>query len=616
MQLLHPWMLFGLLLVPAAVLLHVFRTPGRKQEVSFIGLWERVMERVRVDAAESRRRFDWILLLEILVVILLVLAAAHPVVWQQRPRRHVAFIIDTSASMNTIAPDGRSRWQMARDQMKSIVADLEETDLVSYFCAPAPRQAGEGLEPAVFMAELDSISPRFAPIKPRQLLEDGLLALGESAGAVFLITDNPPPKAAGDFGARLRTVVVGEAGANVGIVALSGTSNGKGGQEVFVRVKNYSDRTFWRRIAVMRGGAGLFQSAHLDEVAIKAGETFEKVYDVAVSRARPIVNVSLRMLTGTPLGADANPLDWDGLKVDDSASLVLRRLRVVAVGEEINPAYVRLFGGTVFEGTEYLEADDIRPGGPSEFLLIADGMIPSAFGRSTVIVNPPEGEAAGIIIGKLRQLEAPASPIVTRQNPLSTSVDFREVTLKSYRPLILPDGAEALLHVGSDIVAASLEHTAGRIVVLGFDPSSSRWQLRPGFVAFWANVFEDAKTRCNAGGLVGYHTGDIARIPIGGKPAMFRRMGGPGMMLSPGKDGWATVSLDDPGVFTIVAEGKTRYLAVSLLSETESDNRRRSVESDNLDLPIPVSSGRNTPLAPWICALAGMIAIAWWFLRQ
>ena len=82
MQLLHPWMLFGLLLVPAAVLLHVFRTPGRKQEVSFIGLWERVMERVRTDAAETRRRFDWILLLEILVVILLVLAATQPVVWQ------------------------------------------------------------------------------------------------------------------------------------------------------------------------------------------------------------------------------------------------------------------------------------------------------------------------------------------------------------------------------------------------------------------------------------------------------------------------------------------------------------------------------------------------------
>ena len=81
MQFLHPWMLLALALVPVAVLLHVFRAPGRRHAVSSLGLWQGVLDQARPESTERAKRLDLLLLLEILVVALLVLGLAWPVIW-------------------------------------------------------------------------------------------------------------------------------------------------------------------------------------------------------------------------------------------------------------------------------------------------------------------------------------------------------------------------------------------------------------------------------------------------------------------------------------------------------------------------------------------------------
>jgi len=608
MQLLHPWLLLGLVLVPAAVLLHVFRAPGRRHEVSYLRLWRDVLARVTPEASERLKRFDWLLLLEILILVLLVVGLAQPVIWRERPRRRVGFIIDLSASMNTVEADGRSRYEHARAAIDAVLEKLSDDDLISYVAGPPFEHTGVALTRADFRKKLAEaepggtrvISPCDLPIEPVRLLETGLAALGKRPSVVYLVSDNPPVDALKNFGERVRTLLLGGPSRNVGIVAFAATAADGGACELFIRTRNYGDQAAAREL-VLNGLSGA--KAQRIGMDLAPGATFDRVITVHPTLAEPVVTAELEG-------------EEDGFAADDAVAAVLRPLIVVALAEKPNAAYSRLFGGPVFENTFYLETP---PGEsavvPHEALLIAEDVIPRTLGGTTVVLHPPEGELAGIRIGETKLLDKTSSAVVALDDPLMQSVNLAELKLDRCRPLTLAPTARPLARLGTDVVAASVEHVGGRVIVLGFDGTRAGWPLKPSFVVFWANVLELAKKQSHAGGLVQYRTGDVVRLPLGKGTAELQGPDGK-TVVSGGRDGWGDFRALRVGIYEWSVQGRPQTFAVNLLNETESDNRPRAVPQSNLNLPIPSSAGSMIPIGPWLCLLGGGLVVVWWHFRR
>ena len=609
MQLLHPWLLLGLLLVPAAALLHVFRAPGRRHEVSFLGLWQNVLRRVTPEASERLARFDWLLLLEILVIILLVLALAQPVIWLERPRRHVGFILDLSASMNTVAPDGRSRFQEARARAGDVLDKLSDDDLVSYVAGPPFEHTAFRRTPAEFRKTLAStgpsgvrvVAPSDVAVEPARLLETGLAALGRGPSVVYLVSDKPPVDALKTAGERVRTLTVGGASRNVAILAFAAGPPNAGTYEMFIRVRNFSDRPVARELVLNKLRAAP-QRIHLD---LSPGATLDQVVTVHPTLPDPVVTAELEG-------------EQDGFAADDFVSAVLRPLVVVALVAKPSVAYARLFGGPVFEDTIYLEAPPDESGAaPRDALVIADDAIPKTLGSTTVILNPPKGEVAGIGIGDAKSLDGAASLVLPLDDPLMRSVNLGELKLDRCRPLTLPPTARPLARLATGpVVAASGEHLGGEVIVLSFDAARAGWPLRPSFVVFWANVLEHARKSSGAGGLVYYRPGDVVSLPLGKEIAELRTPDGT-VAVSGDPLGWGHFRPLRTGLYEWTLRGRRQAFAVNLLSETESDNRPSPLvaKPPSLDLPAPMA-GTAIPFAPWLCVLAAGLAVTWWHFRR
>ncbi len=102
MNFLQPAFLWLLAAIPLVIALHFLRNRRRQQTVSALFLWQ-----VATDQANIRRRFAlwWLLLLQILAILALALALAQPVL-EGRGVPDRILIIDASASMAAVDPDG------------------------------------------------------------------------------------------------------------------------------------------------------------------------------------------------------------------------------------------------------------------------------------------------------------------------------------------------------------------------------------------------------------------------------------------------------------------------------------------------------------------------------
>jgi len=594
MHLLHPWMLLGFHLVPVAVLLHVFRVPGRRHEVSDLSLWQKVLSRVHPEAAQRTRRLNWLLILEILIISLLVFGLAGPVVVDRRPSRHIGFIVDTSASMNIMDADGTSRWQKALDKIEAILGRLGGDDLVSLTTGPTPTVSLNAATPDEVTRELRGMEPGHVAAEPGRVLADGIAFFADGPDAIFHVSDHAIPD--DDENRRLREIVVGRPTRNVGIVGFDVAPAKDGSYEAFVRVVNASAEPVSRTLLVT-GASGNDKRIAL---TIPAKGSAEQVVSVRLTTASPIVRIRLEG-------------ESDGFALDDEVAAVLAPLPVVVTGESVNPAYSRLFGGNVFENTLYIETTDKNLKGlPENALVISLGRLPTLLGKTTAVVNPPSGELTGIVVGDEKSRGAEQALTAVNGSDLLRKVSLSELRLDTYRPLTLPEGATPILQMGRDVVAARLDTPRGRLVVLSFDGDASGWPLKQSFVVFWANVLDDARKRSLAGGVGQHPTGSVVRFRAPGAELEIDTPTGP-RRITRGPDGWASVHLDRVGIYAL--RDRSRQFAANLVSEMESASRVETPYADD-DLPAPTPRGMMWPLGPWLCALAAVLAVVWWRFRR
>ncbi|MEO0932080.1 MAG: hypothetical protein AAFY14_15775, partial [Pseudomonadota bacterium] len=117
----------------------------------------------------------------------------------------------------------------------------------------------------------------------------------------------------------------------------------------------------------------------------------------------------------------------------------------------------------------------------------------------------------------------------------------------------------------------------GETTVLSFNPDRSDWPRQTSFVVFFRNLLERARNRRAAGGVAPGSLGEALRIAAADGEEVVVTTPSGDRRTAYSRGGVAVVPVvAEPGVYQVVAEGRSRHALRSLLDRSESNIRPRA----------------------------------------
>ena len=114
--------------IPVVILFYLLKRRRVVKLVSSTLLWQRFLAETQANAPFQRLRHNWLLLLQVLLLLLVVLALARPYfTGQTAGGRLRVVILDASASMQS-TDESPSRFERARREALALVDSLQDTD--------------------------------------------------------------------------------------------------------------------------------------------------------------------------------------------------------------------------------------------------------------------------------------------------------------------------------------------------------------------------------------------------------------------------------------------------------------------------------------------------------
>jgi hypothetical protein len=461
------------------LVLALIRPAPRRVVVGSLNLWERALARV----GSARQPVDVLpipLLLGLLGATVLVAAWAGPRFEPGAAGRRVRVVLDRSAAMTSLRPDGRTRWEEARQRCAAFLRSFSDDDRVDLIVVP-----DADLGPAFPQGRPSQLADRVAALTASTAEADWLAALRARAiepmpTAVF--TARPPAEPVGDAAVEL----IGGRGDNLALTLFAAVELPDGRRQILAEVGNTGTVEAAAEVALFAGTAELPETADDPGVngprrlRVPPGQVRRRYWTGRLPAAATGVRAELRL-------ADARA-------DDNAASTPLTtggRLRVAVIGSA-EPNLDRLLAAH----PRVTRVDTTT----AAAVVIAVGAVPPAdFAGHVVLVNPPAG--AGIELGSSVE-----KCVLTRVAPDAGTV-FRHGDLIGLplRRLTAPAPAGALnqratawVEPGGAVAAAEWENPPGRRwIALGFScdrqnvptDSAGRWAHR-GLVVFWGRLLD------------------------------------------------------------------------------------------------------------------------------
>lgn len=188
----QPLALWGLLGLPAILLIHFLQSRNRREEVSTLFLLDLLPEETRSGAVFSRLRNGLQLWLQLLAVLLFTLLLSRPMWLRRESAQLVAVVVDSSTSMRAFRERALLETESAIRRVDRAAGRTE------WWILPSdPTRAllyrGDDTEAAVqSLSELDFLS---GPHEPRPVLARLRRMLGPE-GLLLWVTDHPPEEEA------------------------------------------------------------------------------------------------------------------------------------------------------------------------------------------------------------------------------------------------------------------------------------------------------------------------------------------------------------------------------------------------------------------------------------
>jgi hypothetical protein len=545
MEFLNPSALYGLLALPLLLIPYLIRR--KPQRIIFSSLL------LLTEFAASARRRPWgrlrlppAFFLQLLLLTLLVLALAEPVL-SVRPT-HIAIVLDNSASMQTLE-DGKTRFALAQERARSLVADLGVTGRVElYRTVPrlekiratpfSPSEAG-GAIGALEVYDLGDQAIDYDQALSEMMRE-------QKYERAYLVTDHP----VSGQGEKIRALSVGSPQANVALLAFQvrRASLANAQLEATVEVGNFSAKE--QKIKVLLRGSGtLLQSR---ELVIAGGKSAEASFSGFAAHPYYEAEIDVR---------DALSLDNRAFAVAPTAA----NLRILAVSPR--PQALASLGAIPGVKLDLISPADYEKAARSGYgLEIFHFATPASLPQTPALfVLPPDANA-------LVDLGKPIARTVVSgwrdHHTLTRYVNFTLFRPAYARPVRPQAAGDVIIESSQGALAFAIEHPGVRHLVLGFDPFPYLGRENLPMSIFTLNFldwfFESGSRRGTA-------SGEPLSLGVAGQGGLLTTPRGEKISLESGASNFAGTFRQ--GIYQLRRSGENQLFAVNLQDANESDLR-------------------------------------------
>jgi len=479
---LAPAMLAFLALIPVVILLYLLKLRRTEVEIPSTLLWIRSLHDMTANAPFQRLRKNLLLLLQIIVLALLATGLSRPYLQSEGTAgKHLCVLLDRSASMQTLEDGGKSRMDLAKEEVGQMIDEMEGGDQMMLV---------DFAETSNVLCELtDDRSRLRAALRSvesadtRTRIRDAILVAHSLKQTIpdldIVVVGDGNVSDLNEMATRaydLSFLRVGAATHNLGIVAFSvrapiGGSAGE--RQTFALIHNAHNEPITTTLTLTFGEDILA----VDEITVPAEGDAETVF------------------THPDLGAGVlrAELDYeDTLAVDNTAWLALRpdtqiRTLLVSAPDSVSAYMLRQVLGldprvalSTSPPENYQSTDEYD-------LTIFDNYLPEEMPPGTIVflnVAPPIDGVE--VIGAIEN-----PPIIARdtEHPLMRfNLDPSNVIISKALKLKIPADAPSLVSTAGSPLIADLSRGGRQILLIGFDIADSNWPLNLSFPLFFQNL--------------------------------------------------------------------------------------------------------------------------------
>lgn len=490
--------LFALSL-PVVVVFYLLKRKRVVRVVPSTVIWQKFLAETQASAPFQRLRHNWLLLLQLLMLLLAVLALARPYFsGKTTGGRILVTVLDSSASMQA-TDETPSRFEKARKQALSLVDSLSPDDQMAVLQAGANTEVKQSAtsEKAALRRAIEDAKVTDSTTRLNEALKLAQTLSQNNVKAEIHLFSDGATGSLEEFenkGLPLVFHKVGQRGVNLGVVNLDVKSNpdNPAQRAVFATVYNASTNASETRVELLLDGKVL----DVKNLSLKAGESSPQVFLANQDRD----GVFTVRLDGQ-----------DDLAADNQASVV-----------SLLPQPVKVLLATT--GNRFLEKalkaiptieltkTDRMLDAPSEFdVVVLDGVAPLSWPTASILaihVAPTN------LFNAAARVESP--PIVDWKNghSLLRFVNFDNVQIGESMSVALPSWAVSLVESPTTPLVLAGELKSQRVVWIGFDTLQSTWPLRISFPIFVANAMDWLNPAAERASRLSIQAGDPFRLGL------------------------------------------------------------------------------------------------------
>ena len=594
--------------IPVVIVFYLLKRKRVARLVSSTLLWQRFLAETQANAPFQRLRHNWLLLLQILMLLLAVLALARPYfTGKASGGRLQVVILDASASMQS-TDESPSRFEKARSEALKLVDGLRDTDQMVVLQAAANTEVKQSAtsEKSALRRALQSATVTDSTTRLNEALKMAeSLTRDNNDAEVHLFSDGAAPgmKELENKGLRLTYHRVGLRGNNLGIVSLDVRPNPENPNQraIFTSVANFSPEEKKTEIEL------LFDNQLLETKGVTIPPT--NTTPVVFLATQPHDGVFTVRLTAK-----------DDLAADNQASIVSQlplptKILLVTRGNRFLEKALKAAGRV-----ELSVASDLTDAQSKFDVVVLDAVTPSVW---------PEGNVLAIStmntnwFDSVRSLDAPAIVDWRATHPLMRFVTFDNVQIAKAFAVTTPSWAVAVVDSPQSPLVLAGEFGRQRVVWLGFDTLESTWPLRISFPIFIANAVDWLDPAAIQSKQLSVGAGDPIRMTLAEqvKAAEVTLPDGTTRKLDLDPKARELVFADTgkQGVYRMTVGTNQTVFCANLLDAAESDTRPREELDFGRFGNVAATSMKRASLEMWRWIAAAGLAVLlfeWWYYHK
>lgn len=501
MHFLAPAAFFFAATLPVVVVFYLLK---RKRVVKLVPstlLWQKFLAETQASAPFQRLRHNWLLLIQLLLLLIAILALARPYfAGTTRGGRILVAILDGSASMQS-TDETPSRFEKARKEALQLVEGLHPDDRMVVLVAAGATEVKQSptSEKAALRRALESARASDSPTRLGEAMKLAeTLIQNNTSAEIHLFSDGATDSLEGFENKGLPVVFhqVGIRHVNVGIVNLDVRSNpdNPAQRAVFATILNASTNQQDLRAELVFDN----QVVGVKSLSLKPKESSPQVF-IAEQPHDGVFTLRLDI--------------QDDLSVDNTASIVSllpQPIKVLLVTPGNRFLEKALKAISTVELSKSAQADDAAGFDVVVLDNVTTGVTPKAnlIAINTVHTNWFAG---------WKRIEGP--PIVDwkTSHPLLRSVNFDNVQVAESYAVQTPSWGLPLVDAPNTPLVLAGELNRQRIVWIGFDTLQSTWPLRISFPIFIANAVEWLNPASEKGQSLAVKAGEPFHITLSEK---------------------------------------------------------------------------------------------------